>query len=277
MSLPLPDERQLRPPIPIRPGLIGEPPPLGQPPMGAGVPPMPPPDPALTAPMAPAPDPFAQPTPPMLDEPVDPIEAGGGRAGRGRGLRVGRGGRGACPRAGAGATAGTTGRLPCRVRATRVRPAPGRLRTAASRVRAARHRPCAGRVRRAALGSLRAGNPRVHFAIAAAGEAPGTVSFHVAGDLDGSGVYDKAADEQARTVPLTTALVGHIYGMRYASTLTGIVFFGHQIGSFVGVWLGGKLYVATGSYDAVWWISVALGLVAAALCMPVRERALVPA
>jgi len=79
------------------------------------------------------------------------------------------------------------------------------------------------------------------------------------------------------TVPLTTALVGQIYGMRYASTLTGIVFFGHQIGSFVGVWLGGKLYVATGSYDAVWWISVALGLAAAALCMPVRERALVPA
>ncbi|VCU69233.1 putative MFS-type transporter YhjX [Pigmentiphaga humi] len=79
------------------------------------------------------------------------------------------------------------------------------------------------------------------------------------------------------TVPLTTGLVGHIYGMRYASTLTGIVFFGHQIGSFVGVWLGGKLYVATGSYDVVWWMSVALGLAAAALCLPVRERALAPA
>lgn len=79
------------------------------------------------------------------------------------------------------------------------------------------------------------------------------------------------------TVPLTTALVGHIYGMRYAATLTGIVFFGHQIGSFIGVWLGGKLYVATGSYDAIWWMSVALGLIAAALCLPVRERALVPA
>ncbi|OVZ57482.1 MFS transporter [Pigmentiphaga sp. NML080357] len=79
------------------------------------------------------------------------------------------------------------------------------------------------------------------------------------------------------TVPLTTALVGHIYGMRYAATLTGIVFFGHQIGSFVGVWLGGKLYVATGSYDVVWWLSVALGLAAAALCLPVRERALAPA
>ncbi|MDX3904478.1 MAG: MFS transporter [Pigmentiphaga sp.] len=79
------------------------------------------------------------------------------------------------------------------------------------------------------------------------------------------------------TVPLTTGLVGHIYGMRYAATLTGIVFFGHQIGSFVGVWLGGKLYVATGSYDVVWWLSVALGLAAAALCLPVRERALAPA
>ncbi|WP_299450589.1 MFS transporter [uncultured Pigmentiphaga sp.] len=79
------------------------------------------------------------------------------------------------------------------------------------------------------------------------------------------------------TVPLTTGLVGQIYGMRYAATLSGIVFFGHQIGSFVGVWLGGKLYVATGSYDVVWWLSVGLGLVAAALCLPVREQALVPA
>lgn len=79
------------------------------------------------------------------------------------------------------------------------------------------------------------------------------------------------------TVPLTVGLVGHIYGMRYAATLSGIVFLGHQIGSFIGVWLGGKLYVETGSYDVVWWLSLALGLIAAALCLPVRERALVPA
>jgi predicted MFS family arabinose efflux permease len=79
------------------------------------------------------------------------------------------------------------------------------------------------------------------------------------------------------TVPLTIGLVGHIYGMRYAATLSGIVFLGHQIGSFVGVWLGGKLYVATGSYDVVWWMSLGLGLLAAALALPIRERTLVPA
>ncbi len=79
------------------------------------------------------------------------------------------------------------------------------------------------------------------------------------------------------TVPLTTALVGHIYGMRYAATLSGIVFLGHQLGSFAGVWLGGKVYVSTGSYDVVWWLSLGLGLAAAALSLPIRERALVPA
>ena len=79
------------------------------------------------------------------------------------------------------------------------------------------------------------------------------------------------------TVPLTVGLVGHIYGMRYAATLSGIVFLGHQIGSFVGVWLGGKLYVATGSYDVVWWMALGLGVMAAALSLPIRERPLAPA
>jgi len=79
------------------------------------------------------------------------------------------------------------------------------------------------------------------------------------------------------TVPLTQGLIGYIYGMRYAATLSGIVFLGHQIGSFVGVWLGGRVYAETGSYDLVWWISVALALIAAALCLPVRERPLVVA
>ena len=79
------------------------------------------------------------------------------------------------------------------------------------------------------------------------------------------------------TVPLTVGLVGHIYGMRYAATLSGIVFLGHQIGSFVGVWLGGKLYVATGSYDVVWWMALGLGVMAAALSLPIRERPLAAA
>ena len=76
------------------------------------------------------------------------------------------------------------------------------------------------------------------------------------------------------TVPLTNGLVAQIYGMRYASTLSGVVFLGHQIGSFIGVWLGGKLYVVTGSYDVVWWLGIALALAAAALCLPIREQPL---
>ena len=73
------------------------------------------------------------------------------------------------------------------------------------------------------------------------------------------------------TVPLTTALVAQLFGIRYLATLFGLVFFGHQLGSFLGAWLGGYVYDATGSYDIVWWIAVALGVVAAGLHWPIRE------
>ncbi len=73
------------------------------------------------------------------------------------------------------------------------------------------------------------------------------------------------------TVPLTTGLVAQLFGIRYLATLFGIVFFGHQLGSFLGAWLGGYVYDATGNYDIVWWVAVALGLVAAALHWPIRE------
>lgn len=76
------------------------------------------------------------------------------------------------------------------------------------------------------------------------------------------------------TVPLTQGLIGQIYGMRYAATLSGIVFLGHQVGSFVGVWLGGYTYAQTGSYTLMWWMGVALALIAAALCLPVREHSI---
>ncbi len=72
------------------------------------------------------------------------------------------------------------------------------------------------------------------------------------------------------TVPPTTALVAQIFGVAHLSMLGGIAFFNHQIGSFMGVWLGGFLYDRTGSYDVVWYLSIALGLVAAALNLPVR-------
>jgi predicted MFS family arabinose efflux permease len=74
------------------------------------------------------------------------------------------------------------------------------------------------------------------------------------------------------TVPLTSGLIGTVFGPAYMSMLYGVVFFSHQIGSFFGAWLGGKLYDMFGSYDAMWWISVALGLGAAALHWPIAER-----
>lgn len=74
------------------------------------------------------------------------------------------------------------------------------------------------------------------------------------------------------TVPLTSGLVALFFGTRYVGTLFGFVFFSHQVGAFFGVYLGGALYERTGSYDLVWWMSVGLALVAAALHWPIVER-----
>jgi len=76
------------------------------------------------------------------------------------------------------------------------------------------------------------------------------------------------------TVPLTNGLVGQIFGVRYVSTLFGIVFLSHQVGSFLGVWLGGYLFDLTGSYAPVWIGSVVLSLLAGALNLPIDERPL---
>ena len=74
------------------------------------------------------------------------------------------------------------------------------------------------------------------------------------------------------TVPLTSGLIAHIYGLRYMGTLYGIIFFSHQLGSFVGVWLGGRMYDAYGTYTTVWWIGVAVGAFSAIVHLPVREQ-----
>lgn len=74
------------------------------------------------------------------------------------------------------------------------------------------------------------------------------------------------------TVPPTSGLVAVMFGPRYMATLFGFVFLSHQIGSFLGVWLGGKLYDELGSYDAVWWLGIALGLLAAIVHWPIREQ-----
>ena len=76
------------------------------------------------------------------------------------------------------------------------------------------------------------------------------------------------------TVPLTSGLVAHIYGLRYMGTLYGFVFLSHQIGSFLGVWLGGKMYDLTGDYTLVWWIGVGVGAFSALVHLPIREKPL---
>lgn len=77
------------------------------------------------------------------------------------------------------------------------------------------------------------------------------------------------------TVPLTSGLVAQIYGLRYMGTLFGIVFFSHQLGSFLGVWLGGRLYDTYGDYTLVWWIGVGVGAFSAIVHLPIREKRLV--
>ena len=76
------------------------------------------------------------------------------------------------------------------------------------------------------------------------------------------------------TIPLTTGIVAQVFGVRYMAMLFGIVFFSHQIGSFLGIWLGGRLYDTTGSYDGVWWAGIALGIAAALVHLPINERPL---
>ena len=73
------------------------------------------------------------------------------------------------------------------------------------------------------------------------------------------------------TIPLTSGIVSQVFGARYLGTLFGFVFLGHQIGSFLGVWMGGLLFDATQSYEVVWWICVALGVIAALLHWPINE------
>ena len=74
------------------------------------------------------------------------------------------------------------------------------------------------------------------------------------------------------TVPLTNAALARIFGVAHLSMLSGFVFFSHQLGSFIGAWLGGVLYDRTGSYDLVWTIAIALGVLAALVNLPVREH-----
>ena len=76
------------------------------------------------------------------------------------------------------------------------------------------------------------------------------------------------------TVPLTNGVIAGIFGVKYLSMLSGFVFFSHQVGSFIGVWLGGYLFTRDGSYDTVWAIVIALGVFAALVNLPINEKAI---
>jgi predicted MFS family arabinose efflux permease len=74
------------------------------------------------------------------------------------------------------------------------------------------------------------------------------------------------------TVPLTSGLVRQIFGARYLSTLYGLVFFTHQVGSFLGAWVGGRIYDYYGSYDPIWWSTVVLAFIAALIHLPINDK-----
>ena len=76
------------------------------------------------------------------------------------------------------------------------------------------------------------------------------------------------------TVPLTSGLIAHIYGLRFMGTLYGLVFLSHQLGSFLGVWMGGRLYDATGDYTLVWWIGIGVSIFSSLIHLPINERRL---
>ena len=74
------------------------------------------------------------------------------------------------------------------------------------------------------------------------------------------------------TVPPTSGLVALMFGTRWMATLFGFAFFSHQVGGFLGVWLGGVLYQTTGSYNVVWWLSVVFGIISAIINLPIIEK-----
>jgi len=76
------------------------------------------------------------------------------------------------------------------------------------------------------------------------------------------------------TVPLTTGIVAQVFGLRYMATLFGLVFLSHQLGSFIGIWLGGRLYDHAGSYDGMWWAGIVAGVLAAIVHLPINEKPL---
>jgi hypothetical protein len=74
------------------------------------------------------------------------------------------------------------------------------------------------------------------------------------------------------TIAPTNGIIALMFGTRWLATLAGMAFFSHQVGGFLGVWLGGVVFVNTGSYDAVWWLSILFGLLSAVVNLPIVEK-----
>src|SRR5438445_438770 len=103
------------------------------------------------------------------------------------------------------------------------------------------------------------------------------IAVYLAVPLSAEGTYLFAAVlgvTWLATVPLTNSLVGQIFGVKYLSTLFSLAFLGHQLGAFIGAWAGGAAFDLTGSYLPVWLAAIALSVIAAALCIPIDERAI---
>src|SRR5262249_59713966 len=77
------------------------------------------------------------------------------------------------------------------------------------------------------------------------------------------------------TVPPTNGIIASIFGTRWLATLAGLAFFSHQVGGFLGVWLGGVAFVRTGSYDVVWWLSILFGVLSAVINLPIVGKPVV--
>src|SRR5262245_50158993 len=90
-------------------------------------------------------------------------------------------------------------------------------------------------------------------------------------------VWVSSAGPTSRTVAPTNGIIALIFGTRWLATLAGLAFFSHQVGGFLGVWLGGIVFVRTGSYDAVWWLSVLFGVLSAVVNLPIVEKPVVRA
>ncbi len=128
-----------------------------------------------------------------------------------------------------------------------------------------------------AAGSLGARLPKKHLLTGIYATRSVVITIFLLAPLSPMSVYIFAAAMGVlwlSTIPLTNGIVGVVFGVRYLAMLGGFVFFSHQIGSFFGVWLGGLIYDRTGNYNAVWMIAIALGIFAALINLPIREKPL---